>query len=546
MRLIRLNIKSFSVTILLSLASNSYIVQSQTTPTPTNFAQPKVVSEAAYARTRNKLYIAGSLAPYNTSQFISLDLTVPWNSSHPAWEILPEGPAQRIFPAAFSADEKTMIAFYCGSPFAMRYDVEKRVWSSSTLVPKYNYEGVGAVTDPTSGLVYLAGGYTGSRDSMTIYDFRWDMFQPISKPLPAQSSNIFKSRAYYGNVYSKKRNSILYFGGYNISLKADRQNNVVTEYIPSTEIWQTLNTKGTPPPMRADHCMTSNEDGSIVVIYGGRIGGSGKFLNDLYILDTGTMTWKMGAPGVIRAYVSCTIAGDQFLAWGGVNEFNIVASSDMLIYSLTNNVWISNYNPPSSYVLHPPTATTVGHTASPISEGSSHAGAIAGGVVGGIALVCIATLIYIFHFRKRMHGKEASLIGPVDSEYDGHSSPEINPNDSVEELRVLRDQVRTQQEELEMQRRLLIVQQQQNQVHHREQSKLIQEQREKDELQRANVMSTDYPYQIQNIPNSTAQQYYHPPPPPLLHRHNTQNSAVTSPTNSIAILSVYDSNYISQ
>ncbi|KAF9435838.1 hypothetical protein BGZ76_005413 [Entomortierella beljakovae] len=314
---------------------------------------------------------------------------------------------------------------------------------------------------------------------MTVYDFNSDAFQSNSKLLP-DPKQAFNSRAYYGNAYSKKRNSILYFGGYTGSLESISQDNVVTEYIPGTGIWQTLKTTGTAPPMRADHCMTSNDDGTIVVIFGGRSSQGNTFLSDLYILDTVRLDWVTGAPGVIRAYVACTIAGDQFLAWGGVDGNDLVAGSGMLIYNLSSNSWVTSYTPPPSYVHDTPTTatkTTVpqgSSTTSPSSVGgeSSNAGIIAGGVVGAIAVIAIALLVYRFRFANRRSHRRSSLVNSRESR-DGTLELEIA--DGKEEEITLNNQMLPRKEERNVQLiPLTMGHQQQNQWHQCEQVQSLQ------------------------------------------------------------------------
>ncbi|KAF9988989.1 hypothetical protein BGZ65_001226, partial [Modicella reniformis] len=132
-----------------------------------------------------------------------------------------------------------MIAFHSrGSTFAYRYSFVSSVWLPSRLQPKHDLQGVGAVTDPNTGLVYLAAGYAGdNRNSMDIYDFETDTM--VSNPMSAQALAIFSNRAYYANVWSEKRKSILYFGGYNATLSQISDNNI-TEFVPATQTWSTL------------------------------------------------------------------------------------------------------------------------------------------------------------------------------------------------------------------------------------------------------------------------------------------------------------------
>ncbi|KAI7827543.1 hypothetical protein BC939DRAFT_475146 [Gamsiella multidivaricata] len=139
---------------------------------------PLTVSGPAFARTATRLYVlGGQYATINYGQFFSLDLANSWNSTTPLWTQLNDGPQQTIFPAVFSADQKTMVTFHSGnSAFAYHYSVVTGQWTRATVQAQYgDYQGIGAVTDPNTGLVYLAGGYTSAdRNSMNVYNFVTD------------------------------------------------------------------------------------------------------------------------------------------------------------------------------------------------------------------------------------------------------------------------------------------------------------------------------------------------------------------------------------
>lgn len=97
-------------------------------------------------------------------------------------------------------------------------------------------QGIGAVTDPNTGLVYMAGGFTGNRDTMSVYDFKSDTITNAFQ-LPV---DILRSRAYYANVWVKSRKSIFYFGGYNATLDRIASDNILTEFNPTTNTISTV------------------------------------------------------------------------------------------------------------------------------------------------------------------------------------------------------------------------------------------------------------------------------------------------------------------
>lgn len=226
--------------LLLSTANHyNYYAHAQASPGPTPVSGP------AFARTSTRLYVLGG-NPINgnngppLSQFYSLDLTIPWNNTAPAWTELAAGPAQAIFPATFSQDQTKMIVFHLRTaPNASRYDINTNVWTpSSAVLPGSDFQGVGAVTDTNTGLVYMAAGYTTRlRDSLDVYNFATDT---ATKTYMPGSDTTLPARAYYGNVWSKYRKSILYFGGYNSLSQRIVGGNIVTELVTATLTWNIL------------------------------------------------------------------------------------------------------------------------------------------------------------------------------------------------------------------------------------------------------------------------------------------------------------------
>lgn len=224
------------------LAYSLYALLSSPSPTSAQTSPPFFpvpVRSPATARTPTRFYIlsgdsvGGEPKATPIPQFMSLDLTVSWPSNQPVWHQLLGGPRQYIFPAAISADGQTLIAFHLRTSFAMRYSIATNSWSSSMIKPDYaSIQGVGAVTDPDTGLVYLAAGFTGLRDTMSVYDFKSDTITTAFR-MPAPEV-IFRARAYYANVWCKHTKSILYFGGYNVTLDRIASDNILTEFVPST------------------------------------------------------------------------------------------------------------------------------------------------------------------------------------------------------------------------------------------------------------------------------------------------------------------------
>lgn len=198
-------------------------------------------------------------------------------------------------------------------------------------------------------------------------------------------------------------------------------------------------------------------------MYGGRPYNNAPFTGEVFILDTVAKVWRQGTPGPVRVYTTCVIAGDQLLIWGGADQ-TTSAPATIYIYSITNNTWISQYTPPASYLVPKPTPSN-----SAGGSGSSNAGAIAGGVVGGLAVICAIVLFVLYRRRRQAEGYSS---GNSDDDNEGkHTSPSAPAPASAnaitreeEEIHQMRVQLQNQQEQLDLQRRLLQLQQEQQQL----------------------------------------------------------------------------------
>lgn len=213
---------------------------------------PTVVSGPAYARTITKLYVVGGTqsiaSDARIGQFMYLDLLVPFTSTAPAWTQLTDGPRQSNFPAAFSSDEKVLYVFHIpGTNSPWQYSIADDTWQevSATKFGNAGWEGIGAVTDPESGLIHLAGGYDDINAKATALKIITS-FDPVSQTIDSQSlpppEKVFPIRWYYGNVWSQNRSSVIYWGGVNRDSRVPIApvENGVTEFAPDLRSWYTM------------------------------------------------------------------------------------------------------------------------------------------------------------------------------------------------------------------------------------------------------------------------------------------------------------------
>ncbi|KAG0377368.1 hypothetical protein BGX24_006257 [Mortierella sp. AD032] len=455
---------------------------------------PIVVFSPAFARTITKLYVVGGAGPdfYWNKQAMVLDLNIPWSSTAPAWTQLESGPTQYNFPAAFSYDEQTLYTFHITqSNSPLQYNVQSNKWQDSPVkFQNAAIDGIGAVTDPRTGLIYLAGGYREARNVpflkfMDVYDPVTQSIGKYDLPDPSES---FPIRRYYRNVWSKHRSSILYWGGSNqTALDPGVILNGVTEFLPDSMAWMPMTTQGTGPKLKTDHCMAANDDGTKLAIYGGN-NTDGTYDGELWVLDLISSTWAQGLAGLPRAQAACAIAGDQFLIWGGRQNPNTVASSEMIIYDFKTSAYVKQYTPPAFYKdLKPPPPLTrtkaPWDTDIPTANRKSGVGAAVGGAVGGVVLLGAIAGFIIFrkrqsrikeragyrdNIRQSQHGESAGSNGRWGEVGGGDKISIEDSRESVDEDEVLERTLKAfeeEQQELDRQRQFLEQQHQQETNH---------------------------------------------------------------------------------
>ncbi|KAG0316502.1 hypothetical protein BGZ97_006802, partial [Linnemannia gamsii] len=235
---------------------------------------------------------------------MSLDLTVPWNTSAPAWAKLADGPTQEVFPMAFSSDQQILYAFNIpGTNSPWQYNVKNDSWQVSTAsFDDAKFKGFQAVTDPRSGYIYIAGGYH-HHNFYAPYMKTLDIFDPVTQtihsvdlPAPEQA---FPVRWYYGAVWSKYRNT-------------------------------------------DERGSTCHEDGTKIYIYGGSLPDN-TVVGELWMLDVVTKTWSQRQSGPVRMDAVCTVAGDQLLVWGGAPSWFTMGISEMTIYNFNTSTYVSQF-----------------------------------------------------------------------------------------------------------------------------------------------------------------------------------------------------------
>ncbi|KAG0233987.1 hypothetical protein BGW42_006968 [Actinomortierella wolfii] len=269
-----------------------------------------------------------------------------------------------------------------------------------------NRDGLIAVTDPINNAVYVPrGAQQPDYSLLDIYEFRTGTLRTI--PI-ADPDNVFYGRQYNTGVWSSYLKAIIFYGGYGSFGRAEN----VTAYDPARNTYTSLKSPGTVlPASRADHCAAISDDGTFMIIYGGR-----PYTGTLHILDLKTMGWKEGALGEARMYHNCAIAGNLFITWGGQNEQNVVGvrapTLPVRIYNITSDRWVDEYVPPESYR----SSTPPNGNGSKDESKSGNNGVVIGASVAAVVVVLAGIIAVVIYRRRRYrhhsHGNGSRLISP--------------------------------------------------------------------------------------------------------------------------------------
>ena len=142
---------------------------------------------------------------------------------------------------------------------------------------------------------------------------RWSQTICSLSPLPRKGHSLSVGRLRHGGSM-ERQDSLILFGGYSSSSNM-MSNSLhvcsVADALAGKAVWRTLSCKGSLPCPRYRHTCVVLKSGNLktkedlLVIFGG-IGESMQCLNDLHILDLGSLTWTPLAKEV-DGDVSCSL-----------------------------------------------------------------------------------------------------------------------------------------------------------------------------------------------------------------------------------------------
>ncbi|KAF9130633.1 Multiple epidermal growth factor-like domains protein 8 [Mortierella sp. GBA39] len=385
-------------------------------PTFTLAWSPNAYCCAAFATFNEKIfYVEGGGASQGTGlpQFFSLDLTISgWKTSDPPYVPLSGGNGSAVAPSAayhsmaVSPDGQRLTLWAQQKRTIFTYDVPSTLWLTERPLPEvtsiYRKEILQSATDPSTGLIYFP---SGSANGTSMFVYNPIANTPTYLTMPSQSV-INGTVSGYSFQWCAHRKSMLLYGGGDAdpdrdNIPANYSNPYLIEYSPLTNNWTRLTTSGPSPGPVIYHCMASAYGGKKMVVFGGEL-----YLEhprgSIFILDVPTLTWTQGPDidnPLSRSSAACTVAGDNFVVWGGKNETSMLDST--VIFNIKDNVWTDTFVLPGN-----------------------NTGAIIGGVA--TALVVLGLVGAVIHRRRNIKEREKEYrVIQLPSEPDEHNPQAI-------------------------------------------------------------------------------------------------------------------------
>ncbi|KAF8982747.1 hypothetical protein BGZ46_000728 [Entomortierella lignicola] len=392
---------------------------------------PTDVGFMAYATVEGKaLYVQGGRSGSAIiNQFFALDLTQPsWNTSSPPWKALSTGTGSIIAPTdmehgmTVSKDNQNLIIWGFKTGVSI-YNIPTNTWTVNTPLPSgssTNVDGIRIVTDPGTGIMYAPSGANQWVDMAKIEINSNGTATVTAIPMP--KVYVGWQTNYYSLVWSTQRNSMLIYGGGNFHNKTAEP--FFLEFFPTNSSWNQIGQFGDYPGDLNSQCMVPAYNGSLMVVFGGEDIKFNAFGN-LYYVNMSTLIWTkistVDPPSQNRSDMACTVIGDNFIAWGGDQNFTTGSWGTPVIYNMKTNLWTNEYV--ASFSSSPgggSSGSTSGSSGSSsgsssgASSGASSGGsgtsgstsksslpAIIGGSVGAVVVVAVG--IFILYRRRSTH-----------------------------------------------------------------------------------------------------------------------------------------------
>jgi len=290
-------------------------------------------------------YLIGGLRKEN----FMLDLSVPWNTSDPAFKKL-QGGLLVNGQGCTMTNNGDLFVLTAGAGYI--YNLRSDAWTTiahNAFLTSTRIE-FGA-TDPETGIIYIMDNDI-PKSQMTMYSIDPRTKEATTSILPRTIAPL----SFDGIAWSEYLKSM-------VTMHRSIETTVST-FTPSkvnepSKGWSAFATTGQESNRFTPHCMAPARSGSMMVFLGETSRGINvapeTFVN---FLDLTTRSWRAGPtlPTTSLSMTSmsgcsCAVSGDQFIVWGG-DDVGALVSNRTLVLDMNAGTWVSKYVPP------PPRPTT--------------------------------------------------------------------------------------------------------------------------------------------------------------------------------------------
>ncbi|KAG0341251.1 hypothetical protein BG000_009701 [Podila horticola] len=330
--------------------------ESTQAPPPTKVDNsPGLIAQPFYTfNDRQLIIVSANVNPYKdfrdnnfTDGIYSLDLSVAWPASEPAWTKLARSRVDvmsTIGPVILNKEGSTLYHFNFYS-MVHKYNVREAEWSPPE--PKdvsQSFFGITAVLDSDMDRIFGTGRTVAGNWNLTTCD-------PTTNTVSVVSENILEQVGRGLKAYSSARKSLFFLH--------TEGPTTLYEYNIASDSWTTVVCAGDIPSP----------------LYGGTklvaVGGKRKIewernvdpeirdnlvLSDIYMFDVETSVWtKETTTPVGYTAAACATSGDHLVLYGGysvskdpspdVDGDDFVCNSTTSIYNMKTRTWVSTYTP---------------------------------------------------------------------------------------------------------------------------------------------------------------------------------------------------------
>ncbi|KAF8941720.1 hypothetical protein BGZ47_007263 [Haplosporangium gracile] len=401
---------------------------------------PTLRRRSAYTVYNNHFYIHGGILPNaktGSNEFNSLNLATAWPTTAAPWTTLPTGKQvwhhamvaiEPKFSAGIGSGTQGYILSVGGTPangqgFWSAFDIQTKQWKNVSVeaadisfVPYDELEGHTATVDPTTGLVYVIGGFDGMYSNALLPETAnlLSVYDPnTGKLLSQERATTANSLTGANAIWSTERGTVMLLGGSRavetVSV-VGLDMSVLTEYSPSRKTWTSMTTSGAIPQARLDACSAVSDDGTKVIVYGGAADAN-TFLNSIHILNVTSGIWTAGPPSTgVLSQATCAFHLGMFIVFEGSiapNDMNSLTGTTPLIFDVVKGSWTTSFTPSAetggvTSPSRPNSDDAIDSSDSSASGDTSKLGVIIGAIAGAIVFLLIALGVYLVHRRRKL------------------------------------------------------------------------------------------------------------------------------------------------